>query len=198
MHQRSFARINCSVIPPTNCSPPLQHHPDHPTLPSNIVKFPVDLSDQLFSPICSITQIILYCPVISLSGRLHSLTGLPPLLPPCSVTPNNQYRPRTPLSARWISPTDLSPLFLPCSITQNILYCLVTYSLVQFEWAAAKFFWFFLFMFLTLFLFTYYGIMAIAITPNVQLAQVISVLFYFLWNLFCGFIIPRPVSVKSR
>lgn len=73
----------------------------------------------------------------------------------------------------------------------------MTYSLVQWEWTAAKFLWYLLFTFLTLFLFTYYGIMAIAITPSVQLAQVTSVLFYFLWNLFCGFLIPRPVSARG-
>jgi hypothetical protein len=57
----------------------------------------------------------------------------------------------------------------------------ITYALVNFIWTPAKFFWFFFFMFQTLFLFTYYGIMSIAITPNVQIAQVTSILFYFLW-----------------
>lgn len=85
-------------------------------------------------------------------------------------------------------------LYFPCSLAQTILYSLVTYALVSWEWTAAKFLWYLLFMFLTLFLFTYYGIMAIAITPSVQLAQVTSVLFYFLWNLFSGFLIPQPVS----
>lgn len=38
------------------------------------------------------------------------------------------------------------------------------------------------------------GIMAVAITPSQQLAAVISSAFYSLWNLFSGFLIPRPVS----
>jgi hypothetical protein len=34
--------------------------------------------------------------------------------------------------------------------------------------SAAKFFWYMLFMFLTLSFFTYYGMMAVSISPNVQ------------------------------
>jgi len=81
---------------------------------------------------------------------------------------------------------------IPYCLTQTALYTVITYALVNFIWTPAKFFWFFFFMFQTLFLFTYYGIMSIAITPNVQIAQVTSILFYFLWCLFCGFLIPRP------
>ena len=36
------------------------------------------------------------------------------------------------------------------------------------------------------------GIMSVAITPNVQVAGIISGTFYFNWTLFCGFIIPKP------
>lgn len=49
-------------------------------------------------------------------------------------------------------------------------------------------------MFLTLMFFTFYGMMAVAITPNVQLAAVLSSSMYSLWNLFCGFLIPQPKS----
>jgi ABC-2 type transporter len=50
-----------------------------------------------------------------------------------------------------------------------------------------------LFMLLTLTYFTFYGFMAVALTPSVQLAAVISSTFYSIWNLFSGFIITRPV-----
>lgn len=62
---------------------------------------------------------------------------------------------------------------------------------------AAKFFWYTLFMFLTLMIFTFYGMMAVAITPNVQLAAVISSAFYSIFNLFAGFLLPQPRSEFS-
>ena len=40
---------------------------------------------------------------------------------------------------------------------------------------------------------TLYGIMAVAVTPNLMLAAVLSSGFYSMWNLFAGFIIPKPV-----
>ncbi len=43
-----------------------------------------------------------------------------------------------------------------------------------------------LFQFLTLLLFTYYGIMAVSVSPSVQMAAVISSAFYSVWFLFTG------------
>lgn len=83
---------------------------------------------------------------------------------------------------------------IPYVFVQTLLYSLVTYATIHFEWTAAKFLWYTLFMFLTLIFFTYYGMMAIAITPNEQLSMVVSAFFFSLWNLFSGFIIQRSVS----
>ena len=49
-------------------------------------------------------------------------------------------------------------------------------------------------MFLTFSYFTFYGMMAVGLTPNQQLAAVVSSAFYSLWNLLSGFLIPKPVS----
>lgn len=49
-------------------------------------------------------------------------------------------------------------------------------------------------MFLTFSYFTFYGMMAVGLTSSQQLAAVISSAFYSIWNLFSGFLIPRPVS----
>eukprot|EP00850_Spirogloea_muscicola_P018226 SM000165S02187 [mRNA] locus=s165:830:10558:+ [translate_table: standard] len=81
---------------------------------------------------------------------------------------------------------------IPYVVIQSILYALVTYAMVQFQWTAEKFFWYLLFTFLTLWYFLHYGMMAIAITPNEQLAAVLSAFFFSWWNLFSGFLIPRP------
>lgn len=61
---------------------------------------------------------------------------------------------------------------------------------------AGKFFLYLVFMFLTFTYFTFYGMMAVGLTPNQQLAAVVSSAFYSLWNLLSGFLIPKPVSNK--
>eukprot|EP00271_Cylindrocystis_brebissonii_P020903 TRINITY_DN71_c0_g6_i2.p1 TRINITY_DN71_c0_g6~~TRINITY_DN71_c0_g6_i2.p1 ORF type:complete len:224 (-),score=40.54 TRINITY_DN71_c0_g6_i2:845-1516(-) len=81
---------------------------------------------------------------------------------------------------------------LPYIFAQTVVYSLITYAMVQFEWTAAKFFWYFLFMYLTFCYFTFYGMMMVGLTPNLNLASVVSTFFYSIWNLFSGFIVPRP------
>ena len=55
-----------------------------------------------------------------------------------------------------------------------------------------------LFVFLTQCYFTAYGMMAVALTPSLQLAAVLSSTFYSIWNLFSGFLIPRPVRFTLK
>ncbi|XP_021298714.1 pleiotropic drug resistance protein 1-like [Herrania umbratica] len=64
--------------------------------------------------------------------------------------------------------------------------------MIGFEWTAAKFFWYLFIMYFTLLYFTFYGMMAVAVTPNHHIAAIVSSAFYGIWNLFSGFIIPRP------
>ena len=49
------------------------------------------------------------------------------------------------------------------------------------SWAAGKFFWFLLFNVLTLQFFTFWGMTAVALTPNTQVSAVLSSGFYTLW-----------------
>uniref|UniRef100_A0A383WGZ5 ABC transporter domain-containing protein n=1 Tax=Tetradesmus obliquus TaxID=3088 RepID=A0A383WGZ5_TETOB len=79
---------------------------------------------------------------------------------------------------------------LPYVIVQALLYGTITYMLVHFELNAAKFWWYILFTFLTLLFFTYYGMMSVAISANIQLASIMSSSVYSLWFLMAGFFIP--------
>uniref|UniRef100_A0A7N0RH17 ABC transporter domain-containing protein n=1 Tax=Kalanchoe fedtschenkoi TaxID=63787 RepID=A0A7N0RH17_KALFE len=81
---------------------------------------------------------------------------------------------------------------VPYIFFQAVVYALIVYAMIGFEWTAAKFFWYLFFMFFTLLYFTYYGMMTVAVTPNQQVAAIIASAFYGLWNIFAGFIIPRP------
>jgi hypothetical protein len=68
--------------------------------------------------------------------------------------------------------------------------------MIGFEWTAPKFFWFLYILFFSLITFTYYGMMMVAITPNAQLATICASFFYSLFNLFSGFLITKPVSLR--
>ncbi|KAJ7962917.1 Pleiotropic drug resistance protein 1 [Quillaja saponaria] len=81
---------------------------------------------------------------------------------------------------------------LPYIFVQAGVYGLIVYAMIGFEWTAAKFFWYLFFMYFTLLYFTFYGMMAVAATPNHHIAAVVSSAFYGIWNIFSGFIIPRP------
>lgn len=82
---------------------------------------------------------------------------------------------------------------VPYGLTQAIIYGTIVYAMIGFEWTGAKFFWYIFFMSFTILYFTFYGMMAVAMTPNVNIANIVSYAFYAFWNLFSGFIIPRPV-----
>jgi ABC-type multidrug transport system permease subunit len=81
---------------------------------------------------------------------------------------------------------------LPYALAQDIVYGLIVYSMIGFEWTVAKFFWYLFFGYFTLLYFTFYGMMAVGITPNAHIAAIVSSAFYAIWNLFSGFIVPRP------
>ncbi|XP_061982097.1 pleiotropic drug resistance protein 1-like isoform X5 [Populus nigra] len=80
---------------------------------------------------------------------------------------------------------------LPYVFVQAAVYGVIVYAMIGFEWTAAKFFWYLFFMYFTLLYFTFYGMMAVAVTPNHHIAAIVSTAFYAIWNLFSGFIIPR-------
>ncbi|XP_078443948.1 ABC transporter G family member 36-like [Wolffia australiana] len=81
---------------------------------------------------------------------------------------------------------------LPYILVQALLYGVIVYSMIGFEWTAVKFLWFFFFMYFTFLYFTFYGMMAVGLTPNSGISAIISSAFYSVWNLFSGFLIPRP------
>jgi len=83
---------------------------------------------------------------------------------------------------------------LPYCFFQTVFYGVTVYAMMGFEWTVAKFFWYLYFMYFTLLYFTYYGMMCVGLTPNASVSAIISAAFYGIWNLFSGFLIPRPVS----
>ncbi|XP_076916108.1 ABC transporter G family member 31-like [Bidens hawaiensis] len=81
---------------------------------------------------------------------------------------------------------------IPYIATQTIVYGVTTYFMINFERKIEKFLYYLLFMFLTFTYFTFYGMVAIGLTPSQQMAAVVSSAFYSLWNLLAGFLVPKP------
>ncbi|XP_021295214.1 ABC transporter G family member 29-like isoform X2 [Herrania umbratica] len=81
---------------------------------------------------------------------------------------------------------------IPYVLTQSSYYALIIFAMIKFKWTAKKFFWFLFVNFFTFLYFTFYGMMTVAITPNVHVAAILAAAFYALFNLFSGFFIPRP------
>ncbi|WVZ77393.1 LOW QUALITY PROTEIN: hypothetical protein U9M48_025263 [Paspalum notatum var. saurae] len=80
---------------------------------------------------------------------------------------------------------------LPYAFAQTVVYGLIVYSLIGFDWTVEKLFWYMFLMFFTFMYFTFYQMMAVAMTPNSDIAAIVSTAFYAIWNIFAGFLIPR-------
>lgn len=74
---------------------------------------------------------------------------------------------------------------------QTVIYAILLYSMIGFEWTVGKFFWFYYFIFMCFVYFTLYGMMLIALTPGLQIAAIVASFFVSFWNLFSGFLLPR-------
>ncbi|CAI5933279.1 unnamed protein product [Closterium sp. NIES-65] len=83
---------------------------------------------------------------------------------------------------------------LPYLLVQTVVYSLLTYCMILFEWTPRKFLWYLLFQFLTLLYFTCFGMIASAITPAEGLGMLFSAFIYSFWNLLYGFLLPQPES----
>ncbi|TQD71630.1 hypothetical protein C1H46_042844 [Malus baccata] len=80
---------------------------------------------------------------------------------------------------------------LPYIFVQTIIYGVIVYAMIGFDWTVSKFLWYLFFMYFTFLYFTFYGMMTVAVTPNHNIAAIVSSAFYAIWNLFSGFIVPR-------
>ncbi|XP_021846147.1 ABC transporter G family member 39 isoform X2 [Spinacia oleracea] len=78
------------------------------------------------------------------------------------------------------------------TIIQTVLYTLILYSMIGFEWGFVKFIYFCYFITTCFIYFGMYGMMLVSLTPGHQVAGIVMGFFLSLWNLFAGFLIPRP------
>ncbi|KAK3408151.1 hypothetical protein EUGRSUZ_J00449 [Eucalyptus grandis] len=76
---------------------------------------------------------------------------------------------------------------------QTVIYSLILYSMIGFEWKLGKVLYFYYFIFMCYTYFSMYGMMVVALTPGHQIASIVMSFFLNFWNLFSGFLIPRPL-----
>ncbi|KAL0021570.1 hypothetical protein WJX77_010078 [Trebouxia sp. C0004] len=80
-----------------------------------------------------------------------------------------------------------------CYITlQCLFFVMVVYWMCWFQIDAGKFFWFMLYTFVTLVYFTFFGMIAVALTPNLKIAAVCTSYMVTVFHLFAGFVITQP------
>nr|CAB3481630.1 unnamed protein product [Digitaria exilis] len=82
---------------------------------------------------------------------------------------------------------------LPYMLVQVLIFSSIVYPMIGFELTAAKFFWFFLYLVMSFMYYTLYGMMTVALTPNIEIAMGLSFLIFIFWNVFSGFIIAREM-----
>nr|XP_023897861.1 ABC transporter G family member 34-like [Quercus suber] len=76
---------------------------------------------------------------------------------------------------------------------QTFVYTVILYSMIGFEWTAAKFLLFYFFILTCYIYFTLYGMMLVALTPSHHIAAICMSFFLSFWNLFSGFLISRKL-----
>ncbi|BFG34642.1 hypothetical protein CerSpe_209160 [Prunus speciosa] len=76
---------------------------------------------------------------------------------------------------------------------QTFIYALLLYSMIGYDWKVEKFLYFYYFIFMCFTYFSMYGMMLVALTPGHQIAAIVMSFFLSFWNLFSGFLIPRPL-----
>ncbi|CAM0911760.1 unnamed protein product [Alopecurus aequalis] len=82
---------------------------------------------------------------------------------------------------------------LPYMLVQVAIFASIVYPMIGFQMTAGKFFWFFLYMVLSFMYYTLYGMMTVALTPNIEIAAGLSFVIFIFWNVFSGFIIGREL-----
>lgn len=88
---------------------------------------------------------------------------------------------------------------IPYVFFQSVFYAIIVYPMMGFQLTAAKFFWFLFISFFTFLYFTYYGMMTVAITPNLQIASIFGSAFYGIFNLFSGLhLLTRPFNLLHK
>uniref|UniRef100_M8ALM4 Pleiotropic drug resistance protein 5 n=1 Tax=Aegilops tauschii TaxID=37682 RepID=M8ALM4_AEGTA len=77
------------------------------------------------------------------------------------------------------------------NILQGMLYTILIYVMIGYDWKVDKFFYFMFFIIASFNYFTLFGMMLVSLTPSAMLASILVSFVLPLWNLFAGFLVVR-------
>ncbi|KAL3749878.1 hypothetical protein ACJRO7_010927 [Eucalyptus globulus] len=81
---------------------------------------------------------------------------------------------------------------IPYVLAQAIIFVIITYPMIGYFGSAYKIFWYFYVMFCSLLSYNYLGMLLVSLTPNFTVAAILQSAFYAKFNIFAGFLIPKP------
>ncbi|KAL1209986.1 ABC transporter G family member 33 [Cardamine amara subsp. amara] len=85
---------------------------------------------------------------------------------------------------------------VPYIFVQSAEFVITIYPMIGFYASFSKVFWSLYSMFCNLLCFNYVALVLISITPNFMVAAIFQSLFFVIFNLFAGFLIPKPQIPK--
>ncbi|KAI7743642.1 hypothetical protein M8C21_012064 [Ambrosia artemisiifolia] len=94
--------------------------------------------------------------------------------------------------ASWAYALAQVTIEFPYIFAQSLAFLCITYPMIGYYWSAYKVFCYFYTFLCTLMYFTYLGMLIVAVTPSIPEAAILESAFYTIFNLFSGFLIPKP------
>ncbi|KAL8205881.1 hypothetical protein R6Q57_009432 [Mikania cordata] len=119
------------------------------------------------------------------------------VIPHVSMERTVLYRERfSGMYASWAYALAQVAIEFPYLLAQSVAFVCITYPMIRYYWSVYKVFWYFYTFLCTLMYFTYLGMLLVAITPSFPVAAILQSAFYTIFNLFAGFLIPKPKIPK--
>nr|XP_043620816.1 pleiotropic drug resistance protein 3-like [Erigeron canadensis] len=147
----------------------------------------LDSPQSLFNILGSIYSAVLFSGINNCSS----------VIPHVSMERTVLYRERfSGMYASWAYAFAQVTIEFPYLFAQALAFVCITYPMIGFDWSAYKIFWYFYAFLCTLMYFTYLGMLLVAITPSFPVAAILQSAFYTLFNLFAGYLIPKPKIPK--
>ncbi|KAM0064290.1 putative ABC transporter, AAA+ ATPase domain, ABC-2 type transporter [Helianthus debilis subsp. tardiflorus] len=94
--------------------------------------------------------------------------------------------------ASWAYALAQVTIEFPYIFAQSLAFLCITYPMIGYYWSAYKVFCYFYTFLCTLLYFTYLGMLFVAVTPSIPEAAILESAFYTMFNLFAGFLVPKP------
>nr|POE87236.1 pleiotropic drug resistance protein 3 [Quercus suber] len=85
---------------------------------------------------------------------------------------------------------------VPYLFIETVIFVMIIYPTIGYYGSAYKVSWYFYVTFCSLLYYNYLGMLLVSFTPNYMVATILSSGFYTTFNLFAGFLIPKPQIPK--